>query len=69
MADVEKSLGVQPPAVDHMLGMVEPKEASSSDANSSERAEDTVEKESEGGMRDYFVNGQREHLCCIELML
>ena len=69
MPDVEKSLGVQPPAVDDMPNKVEPKEPSPYDANSSERVEDTAEKESEGSMRDYFVSGEREHLCCAGLML
>ncbi|KAL9125363.1 MAG: hypothetical protein Q9217_005420 [Psora testacea] len=54
MPDVEKSLGVQPPAVDDMPNKVKPKEPSPYEVNSSERAEDTAEKESGGSMRDYF---------------
>ena len=70
MPDFEKSLGVQPPAVDDMPNKVEPREPSPYDANSSEVAKDTAaEKESAGSMRDYFVSGEREHLCCIGLML
>lgn len=58
MLDAEDSLRVQPPAVDDMLTKVEPKEPSLYDANSSEKAEDTAEKESEGSMRHYFVSGE-----------
>ena len=69
MSDVEKSLGVQPTAVDNMPNKVELKESSSYDGNSTEKVEDTVEKESVGSMRDYFVSNEREYLCCIGLML
>ncbi len=63
MPDVEKSLGAQPPTADNMPSKVEPKKPSSDDADSSEVAEDKPEKEKEGGIKDYFVSGESEHLC------
>lgn len=64
MTDVEKSLGAQPPTADNMSSMVDPqKTLSSDDAGSSEVAEDKPEKKKEGGVKDYFVSDQSEHLC------
>ena len=63
MPDVEKSLGAQSPSADDIPSKVEPKEPSSDDADSSEVAEDKAEKEKGGGIKDYFVGGELEHLC------
>lgn len=63
MPDVEKSLGAQPPTADKITSKVEPKKPFSDDADSSEAAEDKPEKEKEGGIKDYFVSGESEHLC------
>ena len=54
--DVEKSLGVQPPAVSNEPNKVDAKEHDTDDADSSERADETPEKETEGSLRDYFVS-------------
>ena len=63
MGDVEKSLGAQPPTADPMPSKVKPKKPSSDDTGSSEVAEDKPEKEEQGGVKDYFVSGESEHLC------
>ena len=64
MTDVEKSLGAQPPTADNMPSMVESEKGiSSDDAGSSEVAEDKPEKKKEGGVKDYFVSHESEHLC------
>lgn len=63
MGDVEKSLGAQPPTADPMPSKVKPKKPSSDDTGSSEVAEDKPEKKEEGGVKDYFVSGESEHLC------
>ena len=68
MGDVEKSLGAQPPTADPMPSKVEPKKPSSDDTGSSEVAEDKSEKEEQGGVKDYFVSGESEHLCSIGLI-
>lgn len=63
MPDVEKSLGAQPPTAENMPCQVELKRPSSDDTDSSKVAEDKPEKEKEGGIKDYFVSGESEHLC------
>ena len=68
MSEFEKSLDTQSSAVDDVSNNVEPKELSVDDANSSERIDDTPEKESNGSLRDYFVGGERPHLFCIGLI-
>ena len=63
MTDVEKSLGAQPPTAGNMLSTVEPEKVLlSDDAGSSEVAEDESEKKKEGGVKDYFVSDESEHL-------
>ena len=64
MADAEKSLGPQPPTAGNMSSMVEPEKVLlSDDSGSSEVAEDKPEKKKEGGVKDYFVSDEFEHLC------
>nr|POE89861.1 leptomycin b resistance protein pmd1 [Quercus suber] len=56
MADAEKALGQQPPAIELRPEKIDPKEASWDDANSSEKADETVvdKPETEGSLRDYI---------------
>ena len=63
MTDVEKSLGPQPPTAGNMSSMVEPEKVLlSDDAGSSEVVKDKPEKKKEGGVKDYFVSDESEHL-------
>lgn len=63
MPDVEKSLDAQPPAADGMPSKIEPKTPSSNDTDLAEVTEDKPGKEKEGGIKNYFVSGESDHLC------
>ena len=56
MADIEKSLGAQPPMVDDIPAKLADSKLSSDDAEVSEAAEEKPEKEKKGGFKDYIVS-------------
>jgi len=64
--DEEKSYSAPSPAVDDMPHKIELRELqelqelSPDDVDSSEKADEMAEKETEGSMRDYFVSKERE---------
>jgi len=60
---LNQSFGARLATADNMPSKVESKKPSSDDADSSEVAEDKPEKEKEGGIKDYFVSDESEHLC------
>lgn len=56
MADIEKSLGAQPPMVDDIPAKLADSKLSSDDAESSEETGEKPEKEKKGGFKDYLVS-------------
>ena len=62
MSDVEKSLGAQRPPADSIPSKDELQKPLSEDTDSSQPAEDKLEKEKAGSLKDYFVSGESEHI-------
>ena len=61
MADLEKSLGAQPPTPDNMPSKMAHRKPSSEGADETEQTENEPIKEKAGGFKDFLVSVKDKH--------